>query len=364
MKTILNIVGARPNFMKIAPIQHQIEKSDKLTPVLIHTGQHYDEKMSKVFFDELGMPQPDVYLGVGSGTHAVQTASIMVGLEKEMQRIKPDLVLVVGDVNSTVAAAIDAAKLHIPVAHVEAGLRSNDRNMPEEINRVLTDSISNFLFVTEQSGLDNLKSEGISSERVHFVGNVMIDSLVANLQKARQSAILEQLEISAREYCLVTIHRPNNVDNPENLDKILSAFEVLQAQKKIVFPIHPRTRKRLSELGFEDRVKKMKNLILLDPIGYLDFMRLMEKAVLVLTDSGGIQEETTYLGVPCLTLRENTERPVTVSVGTNQLIGMDTQEIIFHAQAIMAGKTGKGQIPELWDGHAAERIVRILEDKL
>ncbi|MCI0512883.1 UDP-N-acetylglucosamine 2-epimerase (non-hydrolyzing) [candidate division KSB1 bacterium] len=361
-KRILNIVGARPNFMKIAPIQHALVNSTTLEPRLVHTGQHYDEKMSKVFFEELGMPAPDVYLGIGSGTHAFQTAQVMIALEKEMLAVRPDLVLVVGDVNSTLAAALVAAKLCIPVAHVEAGLRSLDRTMPEEINRILTDSIADILFVTEKSGLTHLMREGIPAAKVHFVGNVMIDSLIQHLKQAERSGILEQLAVERRGYSLVTLHRPSNVDNLENLNKILTAFEEIQTQVKIIFPIHPRTRKMLLEFGWQARIAQMPNLMLLEPVGYLDFIHLMQQALFVLTDSGGIQEETTFLGIPCLTLRENTERPVTVEVGTNVLAGMNTTEIIAHSKQILNGAGKHGQIPELWDGHAAERIVRIIED--
>lgn len=362
-RRILNIVGARPNFMKMAPIHRLMLQSECLEPKLVHTGQHYDKAMSKVFFDELQMPEPDAYLGVGSGSHAVQTAQVMIELEKVMLDLRPDLVIVVGDVNSTVAAAIVAAKLWIPVAHVEAGLRSGDRSMPEEINRILTDAIAEFEFVTEKSGLVNLEREGIDSGKIHLVGNVMIDSLIANLKRAEVSTILEQLHVSKRGYSLVTLHRPSNVDNRQNLSKILAAFKMIQEKTKIIFPIHPRTRRMIAELGFEDEVRQMDNLILLDPIGYLDFIHLMAHAQFVLTDSGGIQEETTYLGIPCLTLRENTERPVTVEIGTNQLIGMDTEQIIDHSQEILPGKIRQGRVPELWDGHTAERILRIIEEK-
>ena len=361
-KRILNIVGARPNFMKVAPIHRLMLQSNTLEPKLVHTGQHYDAAMSKVFFTDLGMPEPDIYLGVGSGSHAVQTSQVMVELEKVMLEMKPDLVLVVGDVNSTLAASIVAAKLWIPVAHVEAGLRSFDRKMPEEINRILTDSVAEFLFVTEKSGLENLEKEGTPKSKIHFVGNVMIDSLVQNLKSAQNSTILEQLTLDERGYSLVTLHRPNNVDNRDNFTKILDAFEVIQQKIKIIFPIHPRTRKMLKDFGFTSRIEKMKNLKLLDPIGYLDFIKLTEKSKFVLTDSGGIQEETTYLGIPCLTLRENTERPITVEVGTNQLIGMDTSKIIDAGLKILNGDSKKGQVPELWDGHTAERIVRIVEE--
>jgi len=363
-KRILNVVGARPNFMKIAPIHRLMLNSEKFQPRLVHTGQHYDAAMSKVFFDELGLPEPDAYLGVGSGSHAYQTAEVMKALEKIMLEERPDLVLVVGDVNSTLAASIVAAKLCIPIAHIEAGLRSGDRTMPEEINRILTDSIADFLFITEKSGVENLKREGIPGEKVFMVGNVMIDSLVMHLKKAQASIILEQLGVGERGYSLATIHRPANVDNPENLQKILTAFHEIQKSIKIIFPIHPRTRKMIQTFGFQNQVDQMQNLKLIDPVGYFDFVKLMEKSRFVLTDSGGIQEETTFLKIPCLTLRENTERPVTIEIGSNMLVGMNPAIIIQQGQQIIAGKWKNSQIPELWDGHAAERIIQILTEKL
>jgi len=363
-KRILNVVGARPNFMKIAPIQRVMRNSEKLKPLLIHTGQHYDAAMSKIFFDDLGMPAPDIYLGVGSGSHAAQTAQIMIELEQVMLAQRPDLVVVVGDVNSTLAASIVAAKLWIPVAHVEAGLRSFDRTMPEEINRILTDTIAELLFVTEPSGVQNLIHEGIAADKIHFVGNVMIDSLSEHLKKAQQSPILEQLNISERGYSLITLHRPGNVDQAESLTKIFTAIETIQEKIKIIFPVHPRTRRMINDFGFEERIARLSNLILLEPIGYLDFIKLMSHALFVLTDSGGIQEETTFLGIPCLTLRENTERPVTVAVGTNKLVGMNPEKIIQESLEIMAHRGKQGQVPERWDGHAAERMVRIIEEKI
>jgi UDP-N-acetylglucosamine 2-epimerase (non-hydrolysing) len=350
--------------MKMAPIHRLMLNSDKFQPRLVHTGQHYDTAMSKIFFEELCLPAPDAYLGVGSGTHAYQTAEVMKALEKIMLEERPDLVLVVGDVNSTLAASIVAAKLCIPIAHVEAGLRSGDRTMPEEINRILTDSIADFLFITEKSGVENLKREGVSTDKIFSVGNVMIDSLVMHLKKAQASIILEQLGVGERGYSLVTIHRPANVDNPENLQKILTAFQEIQKSIKIVFPIHPRTRKMIQTFGFQNQVDQMTNLKLIDPVGYFDFVKLMEKSHFVLTDSGGIQEETTFLKIPCLTLRENTERPITIEVGSNMLVGMNPAMIIQKSQQILAGNWKKSQIPERWDGHAAERIVQILTEKI
>ena len=360
---ILNVVGARPNFMKIAPIQREMRKYPALTPLLVHTGQHYDEKMSKLFFQDLDLPEPDVYLGVGSGTHTEQTARIMLAFEKVIEEHQPDLVLVVGDVNSTAACSLVAAKMQVKIAHVEAGLRSFDRTMPEEINRMITDILSDFLFVTEQSGLDNLRREGIADQKVFFTGNVMIDSLVHFLEKAAESSILSDLDINSDPYTLVTLHRPSNVDVKENLAGLIQVFETISRQGKIVFPMHPRTKKMMQSYGLSDRAAAIGNLIITDPIGYLDFMQLMQHARLVLTDSGGIQEETTYLQIPCLTVRENTERPVTITAGTNQLLGTDTQKITEAAEKIFAGQCKKGTIPELWDGHAAERIVKILTEK-
>lgn len=335
---ILNIVGARPNFMKIAPIQREMEKNAALEPLIIHTGQHYDEKMSKLFFEDLELPRPARYLKVGSATHARQTAKIMVEFEKVVDEEKPDLVLVVGDVNSTAACSMVAAKMGVKIAHVEAGLRSFDRTMPEEINRMVTDTLSDYLFVTEQSGLDNLRKEGVADEKVFFTGNVMIDSLVYFLDKAKNSNIINQLSLNGNEYALVTLHRPSNVDVKENFEKLLNAFSEIENDLKIVFPIHPRSRKMLTNFGLDNRISAMKNLVLLDPIGYLDFMKLMHGAKLVLTDSGGIQEETTYLGIPCITLRENTERPVTIDVGTNVLVGSDTELVISEAKKVISGQ--------------------------
>jgi len=346
--------------MKIAPIQREMEKSAHIDPLIIHTGQHYDEKMSKLFFEDLELPRPARYLQVGSASHAQQTAKIMIEFEKVVQEEEPDLVLVVGDVNSTAACSLVAAKLGVKIAHVEAGLRSFDRNMPEEINRMVTDTLSDYLFVTEQSGIDNLCKEGISDDKVFFTGNVMIDSLVYFLEKAKKSNILNQLNINNDEYALVTLHRPSNVDVKENFEKLLNAFSEVEQDLKIVFPIHPRSRKMLSNFGLDEKISSMKNLKLLDPIGYLDFMKLMHGAKLVLTDSGGIQEETTFFGIPCITLRENTERPVTIDVGTNILVGSDTDLVISEAKKVINGEAKKGRIPELWDGKAAERIVSII----
>lgn len=310
------------------------------------------------------MPEPDLYLGVGSGSHGEQTGKLLAALEQVMAAEKPDLVLVVGDVNSTMAAAIDAAKLWIPVAHVEAGLRSFDRQMPEEINRLVTDALSTFLFITEESGRQNLLREGIDPDKIHFVGNVMIDTLAHHREQAMLSNILSTFVLRPQNYALLTLHRPSSVDDPKTFAQILTALEHIQQDLAILFPIHPRSRKMLSQFGLEAHLKQMTNLRLVEPLGYLDFLRLMIDAKLVLTDSGGIQEETTVLGVPCVTLRENTERPVTITMGTNTLAGLNTVKIVAAARAAMAGKSKSGQIPPLWDGQAAGRIVRIIETKL
>jgi len=339
-------------------------KYDNIKPVLVHTGQHYDERMSKLFFRDLQLPRPDIYLNVGSASHAVQTAKIMMAFEQVIEQEKPDLIIVVGDVNSTAACSMVAAKMNTKIAHVEAGLRSFDRSMPEEINRLVTDVLSDFLFVTEKSGLENLNREGIADHKVHFVGHVMIDSLIHFSSIAEKSEILRQLNLTPGEYALVTLHRPANVDHKENFIRLIDAFEVIEKQIKIVFPIHPRARKMIERFELESRIEAMQNLMLLEPLGYLDFMKLMHHAKMVLTDSGGIQEETTYLGIPCITMRENTERPITVEVGTNVLVGNNTGRIIAEAQKVLDGKAKKGQIPELWDGKAAERIVKILENEL
>jgi len=361
---IINVVGARPNFMKIAPLMAQFEAHPGIEPILVHTGQHYDRKMSELFFEQLGIPKPDVNLGVGSASHAVQTAEIMKAIEPVLVSETPDAVLVVGDVNSTIACALVAAKLGIKVIHVEAGLRSGDRTMPEEINRILTDTISDLLFCTEQSGVDNLKKEGVIDEKIHLVGHVMIDTLMQNLEKASASSIVEELTakgtIDGNEYALMTLHRPSNVDDPAVFRHILAGLEHIQRELPILFPIHPRTRKNIDNNGLSVAVQQLSQLHLMEPIGYLDFLRLMSGAALVLTDSGGIQEETTALKIPCLTLRENTERPITVETGSNQLVGSDPDKIIQGYSQIKNMNRNSYRIPPLWDGRAAERITNIL----
>jgi len=357
MLKVLNIAGARPNFMKVAPIYAEMKRrSAEFEPMIVHTGQHYDAAMSDAFFDDLGMPKPDIYLGVGSGSHAVQTAKIMTEFEPVVLEHKPDWVLVVGDVNSTIACALVCAKLGIKVAHVEAGLRSRDRAMPEEINRILTDAISDVLFTTSQDADENLRQEGIPAERVKFVGNVMIDSLLDHLKVAERSTVRENLAIEADGYGVLTLHRPSNVDEKEVFSGILDALLTIAERLPIIFPVHPRTRAKIGEFGFGDAIAESK-IRLIDPLGYHDFMRLYSGARLVLTDSGGLQEETSVLGIPCLTLRENTERPVTIELGTNVLVGTHTAKIREAAAAILNDniRAKSGSIP-LWDGKAAGRI--------
>lgn len=365
---ILNIVGARPNFMKIAPLMEEYKHHPDIEPMLVHTGQHYDEKMSDLFFRQLGIPEPDINLEIGSGSHAVQTAEIMKAFEPVVLEHKPDVVVVVGDVNSTIACGLVAVKLGVKLVHVEAGLRSGDRSMPEEVNRVLTDAISDILFCTEQSGVDNLLKEGIAPEKIHLVGHVMIDTLMRNLERASESEIIDRLQdqicLNGNGYAVLTLHRPSNVDDPEIFSRILDALEVIQQEMPILFPIHPRTRKNLAVLGLQRRIDSLKNVHLMDPIGYLDFLKLNSCAKVVLTDSGGIQEETTVLKVPCITLRENTERPITAEIGSNQVVGTDPDRILAAYRNAVSGKWREPQIPPLWDGKAAERIVHIILETL
>ncbi len=361
---IINVAGARPNFVKIAPLMSAFKAAGNIETLLVHTGQHYDKKMSGLFFDQLEISRPDVNLGVGSAGHAVQTAEIMKAFEPVLEGYRPDAVLVVGDVNSTIACGLVAVKLGIKLVHVEAGLRSFDRRMPEEINRVLTDAISDLLFCTEQSGVDNLRNEGVGGEKIFLVGNVMIDTLLENKAKADESTILAGLGLEDGKYTVLTLHRPSNVDDPGAFGRILDALEVIQRESPIVFPVHPRTSKNLREGGLAARVDQMVGLRMIDPLGYLDFLKLMSSAAAVLTDSGGIQEETTILKVPCLTLRDGTERPITVEVGTNTVVGTDTEKIISTWRAALAGRDRKVQTPPLWDGKAAQRITEIICDKI
>ena len=366
MMKIVNVVGARPNFMKIAPLTAEMSRLPEIRAVLVHTGQHYDEAMSRLFFQDLEIPAPDINLEVGSASHAVQTALIMQRFEQVLLEAKPELALVVGDVNSTLACALTAVKLGIPVAHVEAGLRSFDRSMPEEINRLLTDAISEYLFTTETSANENLLREGIPPEKIHFAGNVMIDTLLKHRDKAARSQILTQLQVREQSYGLVTLHRPSNVDCLQTLEGIMGALAELAQHVPIIFPCHPRTREKIEAFHLAHYCTShrhggpVRGIYLCEPLGYLDFLKLLAGAKIVLTDSGGIQEETTILGIPCLSLRENTERPVTVTAGTNILVGVKRDNIVAKALEILHQPFISYRVPELWDGHAAKRIVQIL----
>lgn len=357
---IINVVGARPNFMKVAPIYEEMLRHEGIDPYIVHTGQHYDKVMSELFFEHLGLPEPHYYLGVGAGSHGVQTGKVMMQFEETLEELQPDIVLVVGDVNSTIACGLDAVKRGIPLVHVEAGLRSFDRGMPEEINRILTDQISDHLFTTEAAARENLLREGIDGARISFTGNVMIDSLLKHREKAADSKVLNDIGIGSKRFALITLHRPSNVDEPEMLSRLIQVLGRISRRIPLVFPIHPRTRGRLDSFGLSGIVAGFPELNLVDPLGYLDFLKCMDNATFVLTDSGGIQEETTVLGVPCITARENTERPVTVTVGTNVIAGQDPERIWQEAERILDGQGKTGQVPELWDGHAAERIVDVL----
>jgi UDP-N-acetylglucosamine 2-epimerase (non-hydrolysing) len=347
---VLHVVGARPNFMKVAPVLNALTKHVAVKQTLVHTGQHYDTNMSDVFFEQLRIPAPDVNLSVGSGSHAQQTAEIMSRFEPVVLDRRPDIVLVYGDVNSTLAATLVCSKLQILIGHVEAGLRSFDMTMPEEVNRLVTDRLADFLFTPSEDGDNNLRREGIAPEKIHFVGNVMIDSLVQLLPSAKTA-----LENTGERYALVTLHRPSNVDNSQTLERILRVLVDVNRELVVVFPTHPRTRQRIEQFGFS-----INQLKLLDPMPYTEFIALQRDATVVITDSGGIQEETTFLGVPCLTLRKNTERPVTVSLGTNTLVGEDENQLRGELAKILSGNAKPGKIPPLWDGHAGERIAEIL----
>jgi UDP-N-acetylglucosamine 2-epimerase (non-hydrolysing) len=355
------VVGARPNLMKMAPLMDAMADRAALSAELVHTGQHYDERMSELFFRQLGIREPDHYLNVGSGTQAEQTAKAMMRLEALALETEPDLVLVVGDVNSTLAAALVAAKLGIPVAHVEAGLRSYDRGMPEEVNRVLTDAVSALLFTTERGARDNLVREGIAEERIHFVGNVMIDTLERHLPRARETDSPGRAGLEREGYALLTLHRPSNVDDPATLGPLLDAVLAATGELPVVFPAHPRTLSRLERFGLLGGLQENGRVRIMEPLGYLEFLGLMDGAKLVLTDSGGIQEETTILGVPCVTLRENTERPVTVTDGTNRIAGVEPAGVRAAIGSALAVGRDTSRRPELWDGRAAGRIVDVLE---
>ncbi|MFA5070045.1 MAG: UDP-N-acetylglucosamine 2-epimerase (non-hydrolyzing) [Patescibacteria group bacterium] len=357
---ITSIVGARPNFMKIAPLTREFARLKIIEHLLIHTGQHYDREMSGNFFKDLGIRTPDFNLNVGSGSHAVQTANIMIELEKIFIQEKPNLIVVVGDVNSTVAASLTASKLHIPIAHVEAGLRSYDRDMPEEINRIITDQLSDFLFTTEPEAKNNLIKEGIKASKIFFVGNIMIDTLIYNLKKAKKLSPLKKYGLDLNKYSVVTLHRPGNVDNKKTLTNILGAFSVIQKDIPIVWPVHPRTKNMIKKFKLTPLLKKQKNIYLLPPISYLEFLSLMANAKFVMTDSGGIQEETTALKIPCLTIRENTERPITITQGTNVLAGIKMDNIVKQSQKITKNRGKRGKIPHYWDGKTAGRITEII----
>jgi UDP-N-acetylglucosamine 2-epimerase (non-hydrolysing) len=351
---VMQVVGARPNFMKVAPVMSALSQREGCRQILVHTGQHYDAAMSDVFFQQLNIPQPDYNLGVGSASHAQQTAEIMVRLEKVILETKPDVVLVYGDVNSTVAAALVCAKLNVQIGHVEAGLRSFDRTMPEEINRMVTDRLADYLFTPSRDGDENLLREGTAAEKIHFVGNVMIDTLVRLLPRTDGLNVLETMGIAAEKYALVTLHRPSNVDSPEELHKIIGALNDIAKKIPVIFPVHPRTRQMMGDLQIGPALQ------IVEPIGYLEFLSLQRKATVVITDSGGIQEESTFLGIPCLTVRENTERPVTVELGSNILVGRDMVRLRAEVDLILSGRGKSGGIPPLWDGHTGSRIADIL----
>ena len=360
----VHVVGARPNFMKIAPIMSALRGHTNVEQLLVHTGQHYDRKMSQVFFDDLRIPRPDIDLGIGSDRHGAQTGRMMIELERVFAELRPDCVVVVGDVNSTMAAALVAVKLGIPCAHVEAGLRSFDRSMPEEINRIVTDRVASLLLTPSADADQNLLAEGVPNAAIHRVGNVMIDTLLTHLERAKQRTALEDLGVEPGTCALVTLHRPSNVDDPLVLESLLDTLEWIQERLPVVLPLHPRTRKRLEEFSLLERTTAMPNLKLTEPLGYLDFLALTANSKFVLTDSGGLQEETTVLGIPCLTLRATTERPVTVSVGTNIVVGSEPKAIRDNVEEILAGRAKVGAIPDLWDGQASERAAEVLIDYL
>ena len=363
MLKIINVAGARPNFIKIAPLVAAMDRRRAdFHSILVHTGQHYDAAMSQAFFRDLEMPEPDIDLGVGSASHAVQTAGVIQAFEPVVISEKPDWVVVVGDVNSTMACALVCAKLDVKVAHVEAGLRSRDRTMPEEINRVLTDQIADLLLTPSRDADQNLLAEGIPPERIRMVGNIMIDSLLGNLERAKQSNARADLGLQNKDYAVLTLHRPSNVDEVASFSRILDALEEIATRLPIIFPAHPRTRKMIAELGLTERIERPNGLLAIDPVGYLDFLQLLSGARLVFTDSGGIQEETTVLGIPCITLRENTERPITVEMGTNTITGTDPTKIVSAATHALENQSTQAspRVPPLWDGHTADRILDVL----
>ncbi|MBF0117337.1 MAG: UDP-N-acetylglucosamine 2-epimerase (non-hydrolyzing) [Desulfobacterales bacterium] len=371
---LLSIAGARPNFVKLASIASAVDShnqtyqknplSERINHVIVHTGQHYDIQMSQQFFEDLEIPKPDINLEVGSGSHAQQTAEIMKRIEQVLLKEQPDIMLVVGDVNSTVASALVASKIGYPnkrplIVHVEAGLRSFDRTMPEEINRLLTDAISDLLFVTEKSAIKNLTNEGISINKIHFVGNVMIDTLKRHIKKSLNSKIKDKLKISA-PYGIVTLHRPSNVDHYKNLELLINSISLVSEKLNLIFPVHPRTMANMHKFGLMEKIFMSKNITITEPLGYLDFLNLLKDSSLVITDSGGIQEETTFLNIPCITLRDNTERPITVDIGSNYLIGASPDKILPTVELILKGQGKNSNIPELWDGTTGDRIISIL----
>ncbi len=365
MKTIIHIIGARPNFIKAAPLIREIDSqlgTWNVDNFVLHTGQHYDKNMSDIFFKELDIPKPDFNLNAGGGSHAQQTARIMVGCEEIFIKKKPDLIIVYGDINSCVAASLVASKMHIPIAHIESGLRSYDRKMPEEINRVITDSISDMLFLTSSDALLNLKTEGVDENKCHLVGNTMIDSLVRLNKIFDRSKILESLNLEKKSYALITLHRPSNVDSKMDLEKMMDALVMISFQMECVLPIHPRTKNNLDKFNLYSKYSNNKRFNIIDPLGYIDFMNLQKNANIVITDSGGIQEESSFFGVPCLTVRDNTERPITITHGSNKLIGTNYADIVTHISSLkMVDEPGN---IELWDGNASKRIVKIIREKL
>jgi UDP-N-acetylglucosamine 2-epimerase (non-hydrolysing) len=360
-KKIALIVGARPNFMKAAPLIEELNKhSDRFEKILIHTGQHYDDFLSKYFFEDLKMPESDIYLGIGSGSHGKQTGETIIKLENELEKIKPDLTIVFGDINSTLAAAVVTSKLHLKLAHIEAGLRSFDNRMPEEINRIVTDRLSDYLFVTEQAGVDNLINEGISEDKIFLVGNIMTDSLKKNLPKAENSSILKNHSLNPKEYITLTLHRPSNVDDPITLRRLLMCLSDISDKIQVVFPCHPRTLKMINKFSLQDFTTNP-NFKFIEPLGYIDFLKLMSESKAVISDSGGIQGDATILNIPCLTLRDSTEHPVTIEIGTNQLCDTDPEKIKNAVANILSENSKKGVTPPpLWDGNTAGRIVDIL----
>ena len=361
--TIYLVAGARPNFMKIAPLWHKLQTLEDLFETkIIHTGQHYDFLMSEIFLKNLGLGKPDFFLGVGSGTHGFQTGQILIKMEELLLQKPADLVVVVGDVNSTLASALASIKLGIPIAHIEAGLRSFDLSMPEEVNRLLTDRISTLLFASEPSGVVNLRNEGINEKQIHLVGNLMIDSLKSNLQKIKENKTSEQLNLKNKSFGLVTIHRPTNVDNKPSLEIVLSVLKEAASRGKLVFPVHPRTRKNIEKFVLKDKFYSIENITIIEPVGYFDFINLMIHCSYVLTDSGGIQEESTWLGIPCITLRNNTERPLTVEKGTNRVTGIDLIKVTSALEWARNFDSSGYKPPELWDGNASERVVKILNN--